>query len=166
MKAGNQIGTAGIQFIISTERSLVFLKTPGDRSEPNILLLDERSIRRPSWALAPVLVLAIAVFAWGLHYKLSLYHSEARRAGGPEAKLLSPKERSASIGKIETTTFAKSLFTAPDRPIHPTGTAFPSGLFLGANLRIESFLQPQHGPSAPRFPLFSISNPRAPPIHV
>jgi hypothetical protein len=41
-----------------------------------------------------VLLLALAVFGWGLHSKLSLYHLRARAAEGtPIAKLLSERER-------------------------------------------------------------------------
>jgi hypothetical protein len=39
-----------------------------------------------------LLMLALAVFAWGLHYKLSLYRSEATQCQSV-AKLLSQKER-------------------------------------------------------------------------
>jgi len=115
--------------------------------------------------LAPVLVLAIAVFAWGLHYKLSLYNPEARRSGSPEAKLLSPRERSSLIAQLEATALVGSPSTASNRHIVPTTAAVSSDLYLEAKLRIEGFLQPHQDPSAPRFPLFSLSNPRAPPIH-
>ncbi|HEX6773516.1 MAG TPA: hypothetical protein VF126_15900 [Acidobacteriaceae bacterium] len=41
-----------------------------------------------------VLLLALAVFGWGLHSKLELYHLRARAAEGtPTAKLLSERER-------------------------------------------------------------------------
>lgn len=40
-----------------------------------------------------LLVLAFAVFAWGLHYKLSLYRSGATCSREAAAKLLSQKER-------------------------------------------------------------------------
>lgn len=41
-----------------------------------------------------VIVLALAVFGWGLHSKLSLYHVSAHRsAHAPVAKLLSQRER-------------------------------------------------------------------------
>ena len=40
------------------------------------------------------LLLSAAVFGWGLHYKLSLYHAtEVRALSAPAAKLLSPRER-------------------------------------------------------------------------
>lgn len=41
-----------------------------------------------------ILLLAVAVFGWGLHSKLSLYHIRARASGNPPiAKLLSERER-------------------------------------------------------------------------
>jgi len=41
-----------------------------------------------------MLLLAVAVFAWGLHYKMSLYNtSNGLTASVPHAKLLSEKER-------------------------------------------------------------------------
>ncbi|MGI8772781.1 MAG: hypothetical protein ACR2JE_15255 [Acidobacteriaceae bacterium] len=43
-------------------------------------------------------VLAMAVFGWGLHYKLSLYHSaESNSVHGPVAKLLSQKEQAHPV---------------------------------------------------------------------
>ena len=138
---------------------------PGDWSEPNSLLQGESSIRRTSRALAPVLVLALAVFAWRLQYKLSLYHPDVRRTGVPAATLLSPKERSASIAKLEAPTLAGSQLRASNRHIAPATAGVPGNPYLDAKIRIERFLRSQQGPSGPRFPQFSLSNPRAPPIH-
>jgi hypothetical protein len=43
-------------------------------------------------------VLAMAVFGWGLHYKLSLYHlAESNFVQGPVAKLLSQKEQAHPV---------------------------------------------------------------------
>jgi len=134
-------------------------------AECNSFLRLEGQIRRTSWNLAPVLVLALAVFAWGLQYKLSLYHSEARRTGVPEAKLLSPRERPASIAQLEAASLTCPLFSTTDRYTVPTAAALPSDSYLDVGLRIEHFLRPQQDPSAPRFRFFSLSNPRAPPIH-
>jgi hypothetical protein len=54
------------------------------------------------------LYLALAVFGWGLQYKLSLYeHSDDHASSIPDAKLLSQKERpasSATIGLIAAST--------------------------------------------------------------
>jgi hypothetical protein len=47
-----------------------------------------------------ILLLALAVFGWGLHSKLSLYHIGARAsATAPLAKLLSERERPADTAK-------------------------------------------------------------------
>jgi hypothetical protein len=62
-----------------------------------------RSQARP-WLflhLAAFLVLAMAVFGWGLHYKLSLYHTAAPATERqPEAKLLSQKERPQAASSV------------------------------------------------------------------
>ena len=48
-----------------------------------------------------MLFLAVAVFAWGLQYKMSLYNtSSSLSASVPHAKLLTQKERPASIASI------------------------------------------------------------------
>jgi hypothetical protein len=48
-----------------------------------------------------LLTLAFAVFAWGLHYKLSLYRSAEIRQHQPAAKLLSQKERPSAVMQME-----------------------------------------------------------------
>ncbi len=52
--------------------------------------------RRFSLSASAVLMfmLGLAVFGWGLHYKLSLYSSSASLSVGQPAKLLSQQERS------------------------------------------------------------------------
>ena len=47
--------------------------------------------------------LSVAIFAWGLHYKLSLYHSATRTVHHTvSAKLISDRERSAdTIAQVE-----------------------------------------------------------------
>lgn len=48
--------------------------------------------------LAVFAVLAMAVFGWGLHYKLSLYHAiQSNSVHGPVAKLLSQKEQAHPV---------------------------------------------------------------------
>jgi hypothetical protein len=56
------------------------------------LLKSHDTTRRTAPAMF-LLMLAFAVFAWGLHYKLSLYRSEATHHRQAAAKLLSQKER-------------------------------------------------------------------------
>src|SRR5450631_865996 len=48
-----------------------------------------------------ILVLTIAVFGWGLQYKLSLYHQSASHSASiAQAKLLSQKERPAAFNRL------------------------------------------------------------------
>jgi hypothetical protein len=51
-----------------------------------------------------ILIVALAVFGWGLHYKMSLYNSPSDHSTSvPHAKLLSQKERPAAstdVGSI------------------------------------------------------------------
>jgi hypothetical protein len=50
-----------------------------------------------------ILLLAVAVFGWGLHSKLSLYHIRARASGNPPiAKLLSERERPTDTAQHHT----------------------------------------------------------------
>ena len=52
--------------------------------------------------VAIFLLLSAAVFGWGLHYKLSLYHSTSVHAiSAPVAKLLSPRERMPDAGTVQ-----------------------------------------------------------------
>jgi hypothetical protein len=48
-----------------------------------------------------ILIVALAVFGWGLHYKMSLYDSPSNHSTAvPHAKLLSQKERLAASTKV------------------------------------------------------------------
>jgi hypothetical protein len=66
-----------------------------------VLLLLRNSLRnsRRAFLLAlGLLMLSAAVFGWGLQYKLSLYHGKDPISHQiPEAKLLSQKERPATV---------------------------------------------------------------------
>jgi hypothetical protein len=54
-----------------------------------------------------ILLLALAVFGWGLHSKLSLYHIRARASEtAPIAKLLSERERPADTAQHSTVNHA------------------------------------------------------------
>jgi hypothetical protein len=71
-----------------------------------VLTLESKTRRRyPALALA--VMLGLAVFMWGLHYKLSLYHAAGSHQTAPSAKLLSQKERPASSFKIESRVVAQ-----------------------------------------------------------
>ena len=55
-----------------------------------------------------MLLLAFAVFGWGLHYKLTLYEQAAQvRASEPAAKLLSERERGSAKAKPAATELSK-----------------------------------------------------------
>jgi hypothetical protein len=54
------------------------------------------SRRTPIRVVIGILILAFAVFGWGLQYKLSLYEPDSVSTQIPHAKLLSPKERPVS----------------------------------------------------------------------
>jgi hypothetical protein len=90
-----------------------------------------RPNRLSPFAVASVLLIGLAVFGWGLSYKLSLYqapHSVARRT--PEAKLLSQKER------VVASSQAVSLDAQREFPLQ-VPVAFPgilAALFLAVVL--------------------------------
>jgi hypothetical protein len=71
------------------------------RKIPTMLTLEAKTRRRYP-ALALTALLGLAVFIWGLHYKLSLYQTAGIHQTVPAAKLLSQKERPASSFKIES----------------------------------------------------------------
>ena len=71
-----------------------------------------------------ILLLACAVFGWGLHYKLSLYGPASRvPQSTPQAKLLSEKDRRAS---------SKDQLTQKLASTPPQSIALYSLLLLGA----------------------------------
>lgn len=67
------------------------------------------------------LLLLVAVFGWGLQYKLSLYHhcKPAHSTANPPAKLLTEAER--------TETERRATFKAAAVPVVPISLAGPSG---------------------------------------
>jgi hypothetical protein len=66
-----------------------------------LLTLDNKTrSRNPALTLA--VLLGLAVFFWGLSYKLSLYHTVKNEQAAQAAKLLSQRERPASNLKIES----------------------------------------------------------------
>jgi hypothetical protein len=56
----------------------------------SIMNIEKTRRRESQWTIVAIVMLAFAVFSWGVQYKLSLYNSEAHMS---EAKLLSQKER-------------------------------------------------------------------------
>jgi hypothetical protein len=76
---------------------------------------NEISSRRlsPTAALG-ILLVALSVFGWGLHYKLSLYQVPSAAAPlGPHAKLLSEKERRTPLVAVDNGTLESNLTSAP-----------------------------------------------------
>jgi hypothetical protein len=73
-----------------------------------------------------ILLLALAVFGWGLHSKLSLYHLRASETA-PIAKLLSERERPTDTaqhcdlnqGDLHVVALAASAILLP-RPVKPS----------------------------------------------
>lgn len=60
-----------------------------------------------------MLLLAFAVFGWGLHYKLTLYEQAAQvGASQPAAKLLSERERGSAKARPGVTELSKPLLEA------------------------------------------------------
>ncbi len=65
--------------------------SPG--SKGTLLVNAESKTRSRNPALNFAVLLALAVFCWGLHYKLSLYHPVNHQGSTQAAKLLSQRER-------------------------------------------------------------------------
>ena len=72
-----------------------------------------------------ILLLALAVFGWGLHSKLSLYHIRARASEtAPIAKLLSERERPADTARrnnvnqadLQRAALAATIVLMPEPP--------------------------------------------------
>ncbi len=75
----------------------------------NFLNPDRRWKRLP----LAMLLLALAVFGWGLHYKLTLYGQSVQvRASEPAAKLLSERERESRNATDATTESSKPQLEA------------------------------------------------------
>jgi hypothetical protein len=86
-----------------------------------------------------ILLLALAVFGWGLHSKLSLYHIRTRTVEtAPIAKLLSERERPADTAQhcdlnqadLQAVALAATVVLMPEpvediRPIQPRSDAPP-----------------------------------------
>jgi hypothetical protein len=82
------------------------------------VLHSRKSLERHGLAIVlpfGLLMLAMAVFAWGLQYKLSLYKSNTIAHTAPEAKLLSEKERPLAAQALDT--------QAPQLPALPLAPA-------------------------------------------
>lgn len=113
-----------------------------------------------------LLMLAFAVFAWGLHYKLSLYRSEATHHRQPAAKLLSQKERPSTVMQMEhflhhglpAPVVARRALAAAVAALPSNGDAEPG--------RYGSLVEPEANPVAEPFRHLDPFDPRGPPTTV
>jgi hypothetical protein len=64
--------------------------------------------------LTTIVMLVIAVFSWGVQYKVSLYDIPAKKSGAvPQAKLLSQKERPLTLRESASNDLAKPALHIP-----------------------------------------------------
>ena len=132
----------------------------------NGLLRLERTTRRnvPALLLA---MLAFAVFAWGLNYKLSLYRSETAQHRGPEAKLLSQRERPAPCTQMEGPLLSgRTTFRIACQILRDTAAALPANAYVAISYRDRGDARPQPGADAKRSRYLVTCNPRGPPTTV
>jgi hypothetical protein len=108
-------------------------------------------------------MLGIAVFFWGLQYKLSLYHSE--QGAVPAAKLLSQRERPASsVAMASLLLVGQPLPVVPHKTLSDTHTAWSADAHLQVVNRSEELLGTSLSPRAPQPWHITHSSPRAPPM--
>jgi hypothetical protein len=89
--------------------------------------------RRSRGMMIAIVLLAFAVFSWGISYKLSLYNPAAHMSA---AKLLSQRERPATF---------EATKQAANPLMHPSANPVPATLFvlaIGAFLAQLSFCKP------------------------
>jgi len=76
-------------------------------------MVSSPSVRR-NWLPLGAMALLFAVFLWGLHYKLSLYHhGQQSRSSFPPAKLLSDAENPSSLRAVVSCLLKSQLKVAP-----------------------------------------------------
>lgn len=124
-----------------TDWQIVFICWIGstsDRLNPSMPMNRQSRRSFPASRLG-VFLLALAVFGWGLHYKLSLYDRSASSCSqAPHAKLLSQKERPAEH---------RSIVFDPPRSLQVLSSVFPPLLLLciaGLRFRSKSLFQVQN----------------------
>jgi hypothetical protein len=111
-------------------------------------------------------MLAFTVFFWGLHYKLSLYRSEATQHRQAAAKLLSQKERPLAGIEIDRLVLHGLTVPVTTRRLSATSVAALPANGNPAPGRSESSVEPQETPVAVRFRHLTSSGPRGPPTTV
>lgn len=92
-----------------------------------IMFMDSVEKRHRRTQLTTIVMLLLALFSWGVQYKLSLYGDPAKSIGMPQAKLLSQKERPILLDRA-----GPEDSRLPDQPLLPFVYAFlASFAFLG-----------------------------------
>ena len=113
-----------------------------------------------------LLMLGLAVFAWGLHYKLSLYRSAAAHQRQPAAKLLSQKERPSAVMRMERLLYhGLPAPVVTRRALAGTVAALPANGDAQPDRR-GSRVEPEANPVAERFRYLDSFDPRGPPAAV
>lgn len=106
-------------------------------------------------ALMGSLVLALAVFGWGLHYKLSLYELPGtHHAQASHAKLLSQKERPNAVNKVLAAQSDESIAT----PMLLCAALLLFAIGLGNSFRQLLYLQNRVADNCSRRRLFTASH--------
>lgn len=113
-----------------------------------------------------LLVLAFAVFAWGLHYKLSLYRSAAASQQQPAAKLLSQKERPSAVMQMERLLHQGLPASVVTRRALPASVAALPSNGVPELSRCGDRVEPETTPVAERFRHLISFAPRGPPTKV
>jgi hypothetical protein len=112
-------------------------------------------------------VLGLAVFVWGLHYKISLYQSEAVQRSVPAARLFSQKPRPA-LGTHPEKRFRLGR-SVPGWGQHvltrTVGALMPSVNGTAANGQIDAVAQ-QPNLGGPHFQHVTLPDLRGPPIAI
>jgi hypothetical protein len=131
-----------------------------------VLTLD-RTTRHRHPLLVLAAMLGLAVFLWGLQYKLSLYHSVTIHHATPKAKLLSQRERPVPSGGIERhLVFGKHILVASLYFFHGAAVALICSASFDLSARYVESIEPQPNPIAERLRHHSLWSPRGPPIAI
>jgi hypothetical protein len=121
------------------------------------------------WYHIPALavILGLAVFLWGLHYKLSLYGSVASQHATPAVKLLSPKEHTVPSGQIERRLGSgQRTFDASFNGFRSAAPIVSYRAHLALSNGYVEDVEPRPIPIPERCHTFAPCSPRGPPIAI
>jgi hypothetical protein len=111
-------------------------------------------------------VLGLAVFVWGLHYKISLYQSEAAQRSVPAARLFSQKERPVAGTQMEKRLRPGQLVAKfTHRVLGDTVAALPLNAHASAKTNTET-IAGQSNPGGPHLQHLILADLRGPPIAI